>query len=54
VAIFVAELAFDDVALTESAKLGILGATAVAGAAGYFVLPAVSPSRRGEAPSVEV
>jgi NhaA family Na+:H+ antiporter len=45
VSLFMAELAFDDRALVDEAKIGILGASVIAGVAGWLVLrasPAVS------------
>lgn len=44
VALFVAGLAFDDPNLQAAAKLGILGASAVAGVVGYVVLRAAGRS----------
>ena len=38
VAIFIAGLAFNDPTITDKAKMGILGASALAGLAGYLVL----------------
>ena len=38
VAIFVTGLAFDDHALVDNAKMGILAASLVAGLVGYFIL----------------
>ena len=47
VALFVATLSFDDVALADQAKVGILAASLVAGVAGYLVLRSASPSLAG-------
>jgi NhaA family Na+:H+ antiporter len=46
--IFVASLAFADAALETAAKVGILGASALAGVAGYLALRALLPAPREE------
>ena len=53
IALFVAELAFDDEALLTQAKVGILTASLVSGMAGYLVLLGMHspPEGDGEAPS---
>jgi Na+:H+ antiporter, NhaA family len=51
VALFVTGLAFADPAAADSAKIGILGASLVAGLAGYLWLraaPAVEPTADGD------
>ena len=47
VAIFVSGIAFDDPVLVEQAKLGVLGATLLSGAAGYLFLRFVGARRSG-------
>jgi NhaA family Na+:H+ antiporter len=49
VALFVTGLAFDDPALADAAKVGILGASAVAGVLGFLLLRAVPPAAEDEA-----
>jgi NhaA family Na+:H+ antiporter len=45
VSLFIAELAFDDRALVDQAKIGILLASVIAGGAGWAVLRATAPDR---------
>jgi Na+:H+ antiporter, NhaA family len=54
VALFVTSLSFTDPALTDSAKVGILAGSLIAGLAGYAILrTSPSPDTPGQAPPVE-
>jgi NhaA family Na+:H+ antiporter len=54
VSIFIAELSFDDPSLVAEAKIGVLVASVIAGAAGYMLLRATSrPRRDGEMDGTE-
>jgi len=50
VALFIAQLAFTDPVMVEQAKIGILGASLIAGIAGFLLLrfgtPSAGPSSR--------
>lgn len=48
ISLFVAELAFDDRAIADAARVGILFGSIAAGVIGYFVLKAVLPPPRDE------
>jgi NhaA family Na+:H+ antiporter len=49
VALFVTSISFDDVLLTDSAKVGVLCGSLAAGVLGYLALRAAGPSRAGNA-----
>jgi NhaA family Na+:H+ antiporter len=44
VALFVTSISFDEATLTDSAKIGVLGASMIAGVAGYALLRAAGPA----------
>ncbi|MFN8664320.1 MAG: Na+/H+ antiporter NhaA [Thermomicrobiales bacterium] len=48
ISLFVAELAFEDRAIADAARVGILFGSIIAGVVGYFVLKAVLPPPREE------
>ncbi len=54
VALFVASLSFDDPAQTDAAKIGILGASVIAGALGYLALRFPRPRVRSDDLAVTV
>ena len=54
VALYVTGLSFDDAALVSSAKIGILGASAAAGALGFLLLRTVPVPRHEEGEPVAV